>query len=202
MSISKFFCLSSQKPLLFFKISFFYVSFHADLSYTFSAIILLSHIIIFITAKNENERLFFISYWTGALLTRFYTILCMVGPLIVRIFQPIFLIISIFVPSYLFLPSIPFLPDSFSLFDGLLLPLSVVYVMVISLIYIIAYFIKYLYLKRKQQHCQFIVGGSLYWPGKIVFQQLLLTTVVSLLFIAAYLIKYFRLRNHTLPKLG
>ena len=43
--------------------------------------------------------------------------------------------------------------------------------------------------------------GSLYWPGKIVFQQLLLTTVVSLLFIAAYLIKYFRLRNHTPLKL-
>ena len=140
----------SEAVIIFQNFFLFYVSFHADLSYTFSAIILLSHIIIiiFITAKNENECLFFISYWTGALLTRFYTILCMVGPLIVRIFQPIFLIISIFVPSYLFLPSIPFLPDSFSLFDGLLLPLSVVYVMVISLIYIIAYFIKYFRLRN------------------------------------------------------
>ena len=148
--LSIFLFVISEAVIIFQNFFLFYVSFHADLSYTFSAIILLSHIIIFITAKNENECLFFISYWTGALLTRFYTILCMVGPLIVRIFQPIFLIISIFVPSYLFLPSIPFLPDSFSLFVGLLLPLSVVYVMVISLIYIIAYFIKYLYLKRTQ----------------------------------------------------
>ena len=37
--------------------------------------------------------------------------------------------------------------------------------------------------------------GSLYWPGKIVLQQLLLTTIVSLLFIILYLLKYHKLSD-------